>query len=247
VQDQRTSATPATSLDHRNETVHGPLCPRKPSTLIVRVDDPSICFWSGCKSYGCEVCGPRKVRGVTLAVAWQQTRVPLTRLVTLTQAPEDWQKRRQRMRTMSLWVRNKGYSWNVAWTTEKGSETGMVHIHAIQYGSFVPQAELQDRWGSIVDIRAIKNSGQAAAGYLTKESRAAVNYVAKEGSKSYMQWAQLNGGRPMHFSRGYFGSYGIEEAKKQARAHYSRGEQHEWRVATDSEAWAEHCRMVAAE
>lgn len=131
-------------------------------------------------------------------IAWAQPE----RFVTLTQAPDSWQAVRQRMRTLTMRVRRAGYRCEWAWTVEKGAKTGMVHIHALQHGSYVPQAALQDLWGRIVHVRAIRGA-RSAAGYAMKEAGRVAGYAMKGTHAQLLDHLDLNGGRGCHLSRGY--------------------------------------------
>lgn len=232
VQDLNQNAT--TSLDIRNETVDR-RCPKRPYDFVVCVQDPSIIVFTGCKAYICDVCGPKKVRKVTRAISWASTVAERSRFVTMTQAPEDWQKRRQKMRDMARWAKANDYQWNVAWTTEVGSDTGMIHVHAIHHGSFIPQDVLQDRWGAIVDIRAIKKDNSKVANYIGKGSGKVANYIAKSGNTHYRDWLNLNGQRPIHWSREFFFGLGVEEVIKISRPIPKPGEELTWRLPFPTE------------
>nr|CRY97195.1 hypothetical protein [uncultured prokaryote] len=223
------------------------MCPRKPSIVLVACSDPTRYVFAGCDAYQCVTCGPKKTQGLSLAMAWRQTQVDRTRLMTLTMAPTEWQARRQKMRHVTLWARKQGYAWNTAWTTEMGSKTGMIHIHAIQWGDYIPRNVLQERWGHIVDVRAIKKPGTKSSGYLTKESQKVANYLTKEASEGYQSWLELNGGRPIHTTRGYFGGHSTREAVQLARRHFSGTVGEEWRTASLAEAeraWEHHLSTV---
>lgn len=234
---QRQNTSNPTYLDTNSKSVHEKLCPRRPSIVIVNDADPTQFFFAGCDAYACPVCGPRKTNKLANAIAWQQDRVPLARLFTFTNAPVTWQQRRQKMRSVAHWARSKGYDWNVAWTTEQGSKTGMIHIHAIHYGDFMPRQELMDRWGALIDLRLIKSSQGAASSYISKAARQSANYISKGKGDQYAQWLDLNGGRPMHITRGYFGEYSTREAVKLAQRAMTDTVDIMWRPATDAEAF----------
>ncbi len=81
-------------------------------------------------------------------------------------------------------------------------------MNVLQRGSYVPQDELQDVWGAIIYIQAVK-SGTAAsvARYGLKEARTVTGYVFKNvgpGEPSPLDHFEANGGRLAHVSRGYF-------------------------------------------
>lgn len=154
---------------------------------------------AGCSTWRCDWCGPQKGRRKAEIVAWAEP----TRFVTLTQAPDDWQRLRQKVRKLTLTLRSAGHDLEWAWTVERGSRTGMIHVHALQHGSYIPQRELQDRWGHRVDIRRISDV-DGAARYTTKHaSRRVVGYTMKHTGDDLQRHLDLNGGRGVHLSRGY--------------------------------------------
>lgn len=166
---------------------------------VVARDDPTLRFPAGCRTWACEVCGPRKAREKAEIIAWAEPQ----RFVTLTQAPADWQAVRMKVRRLRHRVATDGYSTEWAWTVEKGSKTGMVHVHALQHGDFLPQSYLQDRWGRIVHVRKV-DGHQAAAGYAMKEALTVAGYVLKEARGAQLRsHLDLNGGRGCHLSRRY--------------------------------------------
>lgn len=161
-------------------------------------------FPSSCDSYRCDVCGPRKAFKAAAIASWALRHAARPRFLTLTLAPDDWQERRWAVNGLRRKLMNDGYRCEWAWATERGSRTGMTHVHLLQHGSYIPQAALQDAWGSIVDIRAVKSDGLGK--YVTKEALRVAGYVMK-GARAELQgyetFLELNGGRSMHWSRGY--------------------------------------------
>jgi hypothetical protein len=184
-----------TSLVTEGESVYE-RCPKQPYD-VVDLLDPALRFPSTCRTYRCEFCGPVKARQKALIVSWARPE----RFVTLTLAPESWQALRQRVRRLTMQVRRAGYTWEVAWTVERGSKTGMIHVHQLQHGSYVPQQWLQQKWGAIVDIRAIKQA-KGAAKYVLKEAEIVTRYALK-GTRDFQTHLDNNGGRALHMSRGY--------------------------------------------
>jgi hypothetical protein len=125
------------------------------------------------------------------------------RFITLTLAPESWQPLRAKVRKLALRMRAEGYRTEWAWTVEKGKQTGMVHVHAMQHGDFIPQRALQSWWGHRVDVRRIHDVNGAAR-YTTKHaSRRLVSYTMKGTAGDISEHLDLNGGRGVHTSRGY--------------------------------------------
>ncbi len=133
----------------------------------------------------------------------RQAEVGRTRFITLTRAAEDWQRRRTEVRDLARRLRAAGYRCEWIWTTEAGSLTGMIHVHAIQFGDYVKQAVLQDMWGGRrVDIRA---AGVRHGTYISKSAGAVANYISKGGVAHLDAALSLNGGRLHHWSRGFWG------------------------------------------
>lgn len=156
-------------------------------------------FPAGCSTWACEWCGPAKARRKTAIVEWARP----TRFVTLTQAPDDWQRLRQKVRKLRLRLSADGHKVEWAWVVERGTKTGMIHVHALQHGSYIPQRYLQDRWGARVDIRRISDTAGAAR-YTTKHAtRRVVGYTMKHTGDDLRRHLDLNGGRGVHLSRGY--------------------------------------------
>lgn len=110
-------------------------------------------------------------------------------------------------------VRRAGYRVEWAWTVERGDNTGMIHVHALQHGEFIPQAELQAMWGAIVDIRRVRGR-VGAANYAMKEAAMVAGYAMKNGVAALDEHLDLNGGRGMHMSRGYLRGLRTREVEK---------------------------------
>lgn len=236
---------PASSLDLCSESVDesateirvigaDEICPKRPQ-IVVCDQDPSLRQPASCDAYRCPACGPRKAMQSAAIAAWAVRRCDRARFVTLTLAPEDWQQRRQKMRDLRRLLAARGIRWEVAWATEKGSRTGMVHVHALQHGSYVPQDVLQDVWGAHVDIRAIPRADLAGgvARYVTKDALKVAGYTVKGSTASsagHDQFLALNGGRAMHWSRGFLHGQTKREAASSMKSELSRGEPRTWHL-----------------
>lgn len=173
-----------------------------------------------CKNARCSRCS-RQVSAQTFALARRAvesgrevveglpvkrlTEVDRLRFITLTRAPEGWQATRD---AVKVWLRNlrrQGYAMHVLWVVEKGSDTGMKHVHVIQWGDFIPKEVLSESWpyGS-TQIEAAR----AATEYLAK---GVLRYVAKgiDGDREAIEdHMNLNGGRAAHWSQGFFAGEG---------------------------------------
>lgn len=131
-------------------------------------------------------------------VEWAQPE----RFITLTQAPAEWAALRAKMRKLSWRLRQEGYDVEWAWCVERGGRTGMKHVHALQHGGFIPQRLLQDRWGSIVHISAVRH-GSAPAKYALKGAASKYALKGAQTATGLSVHLDLNGGRGVHLSRSY--------------------------------------------
>ena len=161
-------------------------------------------FWpADCDSGVCPTCGINRARVRARLVTERCRSVTHPRFITLTNAPEGWQQRRGQVRDLTRRIRSAGYECQWIWVTERGSKTGMVHIHAVQIGDYLPQAQLQSWWG---DRRVDVRSAQARHGeYISKSASRVASYVSKGGSEDLDAALSLNGGRLHHWSRGFWG------------------------------------------
>lgn len=156
-------------------------------------------FPAGCSTWACAWCGPLKARRKAELMAWAKPE----RFVTLTQAPGEWQACRAKVRKLALKLRTDGYSVEWAWVVERGSKTGMVHVHALQHGDFIPQRRLQAAWGSIVHLERVHDV-DGAVRYTTKHAaRRVASYTMKGTASELSAHLALNGGRGVHMSRRY--------------------------------------------
>lgn len=156
-------------------------------------------FPAGCSTWRCSWCGPQKARRKAEIIGWAEP----TRFVTLTQAPADWQRVRQKVRKLRMRLDADGLQTQWAWVVERGKRTGMIHVHALQHGHFIPQRQLQDRWGSIVHVRRISDTDAAARYTVKHAARRVSSYTLKGAADDLAEHLDLNGGRGIHLSRGY--------------------------------------------
>jgi hypothetical protein len=179
-------------------------CPLE-GALAVDMTTGEVAWRPTCKNARCRRCS-RQVSAQTFALARRATDpMKRVRFITLTRAPESWEGTRQAVRTWLQYLRRAGYDMHVLWVVEKGSETGMKHVHAVQWGDYIPKDVLSASWphGS-TQIEAAR----AATEYLSK---GVMRYVAKgvdgDGA-SIEQHMNLNGGRAAHWSREFFAGMG---------------------------------------
>jgi hypothetical protein len=203
-------AAPPTSLVPMDQTVHeitGPeawkLCPR------INHDRQ---FWvniftgekrpDSCRANSCEVCIGPNARKKAAILSWAQPE----RYAVLSQAPTDWDVCRQKMRNLPRLLKRRGYRWDQGWTIEINPRGTGHHVNVLQKGDYVPQKVLQEVWGSIVHIQAVRTPPAALAGYVLKEAAIVSGYVLKDAQTGVhvMDHLAANGGRLAHVSRGYF-------------------------------------------
>jgi hypothetical protein len=238
-------STASTSLVLSSETVPTPQwCERRIGRYFRSLEVPSKVFRSGCDSYGCPVCGPLKVRAFALGIAFTLNQHERARHVTLTQTPREWQKTRQKMRSTALKVRAAGYACEWAWVVEENPRKTGFHIHATQWGDFIPQRKLQRIWGKRVYLQGIERDATAVAVYGAKGAAAAALYGAKGAETDFAKGLDLNGGRWFHTSRGFFPPGGVRKAVTQAKAAQRRSGGHTW-VPLAPEAVAFHLSLAS--
>lgn len=151
--------------------------------------------------------------------------------MTLTNAPEDWPTRRQKVRELRRWARQNGYDWEFGWCCERGEDTGMLHVHGIQHGRHkIPQDTLQDRWGAIVDIRRVKTPG--AGVYAAKDAMRVAGYTTKGAGVGVAldDHLALNGYRAAHWSRGFLHGRTKREALSELTSELGDGERLTYRL-----------------
>lgn len=211
------------------------VCCKRPYWVQPR-ERPDLRYPASCDAYLCPVCGPRKAEQAAALMTWA-IRVAgaaglRSRLLTLTRAPVEHQRRRQKMRDFARLTRGDVGAFEFGWAVEAGSKTGMIHVHAIQWGpQKLPRERLQDRWGAIVDVRAVKTPG--AGVYTVKEALRVAGYTVKgatRSSESLSAHLDLNGGRAAHWSRGFLHGLTKREALAELRRELSDGEALTWEL-----------------
>lgn len=172
-----------------------------------------VAWSSNCGSARCYRCS-RIVSARSFAIARRSIQegledgsIPRVRFITLTLAPDEWQAVRGRMRDLARYLRRRGVEVRWLWVVEVGSKNGMKHVHAVQWGDFIPWRDLLGWWGARVNIQ----SADAALGYLGKN---VIGYLGKgiDGDREAIEaHMNLNGGRAAHWSRGFFNGMGRDE------------------------------------
>lgn len=180
-------------------------CPLEGAVSIDRTTG-EVAWIPSCKNARCPNCS-RRVSARTFALARRVADLEAekggwVRFITLTLAPEGWAETRQAMKSWLVYLRRHGYDMQVLWVAERGSETGMKHVHVVQRGDFIPKRVLEASWphGS-TQIAAAR---QAASDYLAK---GVIKYLGKgvDGDGAQIEaHMNLNGGRAAHWSREFF-------------------------------------------
>lgn len=208
----------------------GPSCQRGEQVIIFRKDDPSRAFWSGCRSYKCLQCAGLKAQRTATTMAWAAEQHDRWRWGTLTNAPEDLAARLQKVRDLGRWSRARGAEWNIAWVTERGSATGMVHIHLLHHGDYVDKAALERRWGAHTWWESHQGDATRWAAYSSKSAAQARAQYASKGTQQLQDWLDLSGGRPWRWSAGYLPHDLVTSMRL---AHEEGAEPAEWMRATE--------------
>ena len=112
---------------------------------------------------------------------------------TGTQAPDDWGRRRQKMKDLRRGLTKAGHTWEMAWVTERG-RGGMVHVHGMQHGTAAPLRDVSASWGARVDLVPIDNPISVSR-YVIKGTQS--------GAVGLDDHLDLNGGRAMHWTSGF--------------------------------------------
>lgn len=223
------SAAPS-SLVLDRESVSGPEpvhCPKKPLDLVA-LERPELRWPASCDAYWCTVCGPRKAQQAAALITWGARQVDRRRLVTLTGLPDDFQRARWQVRDFARRLRGEGHTWEWAWAIEANPKGTGYHAHGVQHGSYVKQARLQDAWGGrIVDVRALSRPG--AGVYAVKEALRVAGYVTKGAAGGGLHdHLGRNGGRAVHWSRGFLHGNTKREALSELRRELAGGEALTW-------------------
>lgn len=195
-----------------------------------------------CPAPGCGGLKRRAAREVLvggLEAAWD--RGERSRLITLTAPPagmnmrqvyEGWNRVRQSLT-------NRGLLTGYAGTIETQKRQGGLHLHLLTTGDYIPQQRLSEiaqgrpgskgRFGPVVDIRAVRNTGRrSAAGYLLKQVADDIaGYVSKAATPEHARLRLISPVRskrlrPLRLSRGWYPG-GLSAAAKVVTAEWSKG------------------------
>jgi hypothetical protein len=160
------------------------------------------------------------------------------RLITLTQVGDSWSLVRSRMFRLRHDLAREigGLQW--VWSVEPNPRGTGHHVHAEQYGPFVPQrllSRLADYrgMGRVVDVRRVRHRVDVTSRYLVKLAADAYGTKLARGDMEQLgEYLRANGGRQMvHASRGFWRDQGgrklsgLAEARKLAQG---GSEGHQW-------------------
>jgi hypothetical protein len=157
-----------------------------------------------CRANFCEYCGPVNAR------VWQRAIVDYgrpERMIRLSQFPENFSQTRSQVRDLRRRLVKQGYACEWAWVCERNPRGTGYHGHLMQHGDYIPQAQLQDMTGGRIPYVEKLRGGSSGAGYALKGAGGS-RYMLKGagGSEALREHLELNGGRIVHYSRGFFRS-----------------------------------------
>ncbi len=181
-------------------------CPRKVGYVLVN-RALGLTTPARCKANSCLYCGPVNAHLVAGALA----AVRPQRMVRFSLVGNEWSTSRYRINKVTDLLRREGYQWNLAYHVEPNPAGTGRHAHGYQYGSFVPQALLQnvcERAGmGYPDIRKWEPPRQdpgKPVGYGLK--LAGIDYGLKmaDTEENLRTYLDCNGDRLVHATRGYW-------------------------------------------
>lgn len=156
-----------------------------------------------CGAHTCEYCAP--INAVLTARAIHHARPE--RLVTLTGVGFPYSVVQRRMATLLQHMRRRGFTFNATWTVEANPRETGHHLHAAQWGSYVPQGFLSEAaksagMGEVTWIERAR-TGPQGAHYGLKGAL----YQVKGGQdpgEELLRFLEANGGRLVHSTRGFW-------------------------------------------
>ncbi len=212
----------STSLDLLRQSVPEVSCESTTHRLLNTSTGES--FPLRCRRQRCVHCAPIEAWWKQMIISHGGRSGAPTKFLTLTRAPADWQALRLKFRKYGHCIRRDYGAFDAAWTVEL-TRSGLPHVHCLVKMPYVPQEALQDRWGSIIDVRAIKGSQVRTAGYVLKEARQVASYGLKGSQDDLSAHLDLNGGRLVHLTRGYLGGLRQEQVRKLILDELNKGEE----------------------
>ena len=153
---------------------------------------------------GCPVCGPVEAFKLASAIALGEPE----RLVTLTRVGDTWAERRARMKRLRHDLVQELGAVEWAWSVEPNPRGTGHHVHAVQWGDFLPQrrlSQMADRrgMGRVVDVRALDRHAGSSL-YLVKMAADAYGLKQATSATDREAFIDANGGRLLHTSRGFW-------------------------------------------
>lgn len=158
----------------------------------------------GCGAWICAVCGPRRSRRLSSAVAWARP----TTFGRLSQMPEDFQRTREQMRDLRRRLTDRFGVVEWSWVRHRNPKLTGYHVHFLGRMPWIPQRELQSMTGGRIPWIQAARQELGSSDYLLgiRERRGASGYLLKRSAapEFYLDHLELNNGRPLHWSREFF-------------------------------------------
>ena len=212
------------------EAINGQNLPRCPRVDHDRVHWLNIktgeMRWDACRTLKCEVCFPGELKRCERAIAHGGTSGRPEWFIRLTLDGDNWPRTRQKFADLPRLLKEQGFpGWQHSYVIHQGGE-GRFHAHALVKCVKTTQVKLSTQlertWGSGVHVQAVYDQS-GAAHYFFHDCNTHAQTI---------RHLAMNGGRPQHNSRGYFGEWTFRQTKGAVAPHSD-----EWRkVFTNSKA-----------
>jgi len=201
---------------------------------------------AGCGAWACPVCGPRRARSYASAVAY----VDPGTFGRFSLMPETFEATRRQMYDLRRRIKDRyegGCEW--AWVRHRNPRGTGFHVHFLARMGFVPQRGLQAMMGGRIPWLAKTRRPEAVSDYAlgVRDRGGAAGYlVSKARPEFFAVHLELNNGRALHWSRGFFpGGVGkvLHEVKRERgpQTWYYPGSPNppDWSKGLDQGAWHE--------
>lgn len=180
-------------------------------------------YLAGCGAWVCPVCGPRKARRYAEAIAAAHP----TTFGRLSLMPESWEETRSQVRDLRRRLSNRYGSVEWAWVRHRNPQLTGYHVHFVGRLPWIPQRELQGMTGGRIPWIQKAKQELGSADYLlgVRERHGASGYLLKRAARPefWLDHLELNGGRGVHWSRGFFGEDKVEDVLHAVRASHRSG------------------------
>ena len=211
-----------------------PICPRNGDRTLVRTDTGTITT-GRCLSNSCYAC----IWPVALPIGAAIGLAKPDWMIGLTQVGKDWAQIRDRVKYLGTVLRRAKLQIQYAWHVEPNPHSDDHHIHMWAHGDKVKAITLASAAGAVgmgqqVYVKAAASGTDGARNFtygmkMCRPSRADASAMSPEAA----QFLELNGGRLVHPTRGFWRDAsgrplkGIREAIRMARQAEGRGS---WRL-----------------